>query len=265
MSVELNPLYDSSAGGAGAGSDASSGSADPGAPAEKSTLIGAVHKAVAPVMADNQQASLQVDERSNLKTTMATLIAGENQDRDYLNTVSGATEVLFVPEGSVDFLLGTVGSGGDYLDHIDIYVTDPTKSQIVIRDGQTAPVLTLTSHTATASTATVVNTAANAAAVTQNQYRGYLMKLGTEYKRILAHPAFAAGAVNQYTLAEPLSAAPALGASFSIEDRRYVWEIRPNNTSRSGDQHRCRFRSYQQGFRITAGAGVYLRAVGDFT
>jgi hypothetical protein len=200
-----------------------------------------------------------------LYTSSATLAAGENQDRDWQAVANGADQVLSVQSGMLDALLGVTGAAGDFLHHVDVYITDSTKSQVVIRDGVTAPSLSLTTHASTASTTTVINTATNPAAVTADQYKGSLLKVGGEYRRILTHTAFAANAVNTYTLDRALSAAPGTGVAFVIEDRRYVWELIPNGMTAAAMQWDCQFRSYQAGWRLTTEAGVRLRAVGDFT
>jgi hypothetical protein len=198
-------------------------------------------------------------------TSSATLAAGENQDRDWQAVANGADQVLAVQSGMLDTLLGVTGAAGDFLHHLDVYITDSTKSQVVIRDGVTAPSLSLITHASTASTTTVINTATNPAAVTADQYKGSLLKVGGEYRRILTHTAFAANAVNTYTLDRALSAAPGTGVAFVIEDRRYVWELIPNGMTAAAMQWDCQFRSYQAGWRLTTEAGVRLRAVGDFT
>jgi hypothetical protein len=241
------------------------GPANGGAAATKATLVGAQFRTTPPALTDGQQASLQVDNGSNLKTTLATLLAGEEQDRGWQNVVNGASTVYPVPSGSVDLLIGTIGDVGDYIDHLDVYMTDSSKSQVVIRDGVTAPVLSIATHATTASTTTVINTVINAAAVAADQYKGALMKVGTEYRRILPHPAFVAGVVNQYTLDRPLSVAPAASVTVAIEDRRYVWEELPSGTYATPLQWTCQHRSSQGGYRISTESGVRLRVVGDAT
>lgn len=211
------------------------------------------------------EAGFLTPEEAGVTVETDTLMAGENQRLDVLQTISGASERWPVESGQVDYLLGMVGNAGDYLDRVDVFITEAAKSQIVLRDGITAPVLSATTHAATASTTTVINTAINAAAVTANQFRGCLMKVGSEYRRVLAHAAFAAGVVNQYTLDRALSAAPGLSAAIAIEDRRYVFELAPTNTLTSGTQFRVQYDSKQAGLRISTESGVYLAAFGDFT
>lgn len=206
-------------------------------------------------------------EDAPLYTSSATLAAGEVQDRDYQKTLNAASGGRGVPSGANDALLGTVGGAGDYLKRINYSTKAAGSSQVVARDGLVAPVLAINTHATTASTTTVINTAINPTAVTANQFRDCLVKVGTEYRHIEPHAAFAAGVVNAFTVDRAFSVAPGVGVAVAILDRNFAFEAVPHGLAAGASgfvdiDRACRNNAWY----VATADGVRLPSVtGDFT
>lgn len=75
-----------------------------------------------------------------LRTVLASLLAGEDQDIDALRVIDGGDQYKPVAASATDFVLGAVGAAGDYLDSLVIVVSAAATSQVQIRDGAGAPI-----------------------------------------------------------------------------------------------------------------------------
>lgn len=198
------------------------------------------------------------------EVSLGTELAGENPLYGWMDMEAGATDYggTVLPR-RVDQVLGTVGGTGGFLKRLNPIVEAPTDSRVVLKEGNPLPKKLILTHGATASTTTVINTTNNPDAVIVDQYRDHLVRVGTgPYRKILAHAAFAAGAVNSYTLDQPLDAAPAINVPVAIEDPALVVEWLPVGvpvgTYQLPVERYCRGDSW----RVSTGATVHCAPSG---
>lgn len=200
------------------------------------------------------------------KVDLDTQLAGENLLFDWQKTEAGATESGgTVLPGRIDQVLGSQGAATDYLKRLNVVVSSPTDSRVVLKEGIPTAKKEIYTHGATASTTTVINTAANPDAVVANQYQHHLVRVGAgPYRKILAHAAFAQGAVNSYTLDQALDTAPGTNVIVVIEDPALVTEVVPLGASVNPHpvpvERHCR----GAGWRVSTGTTVHCVPSGDF-
>lgn len=203
---------------------------------------------------------------SNATVAIGTLWAGEDQQRGWGRMVNGASQGKTVRSAQTDFAIAnTAGAIGDYLRAVRVSVNTSANSQVIVKDGISPTALISTLTVAAGSTASSIVTSTNAAAVTADQYKDCIIKVGTTYRRILTHGAFSGGTANTYTLDHALSATPANGTAIRIEDPQFVFEL-VAAASPVGPQtviidERCT----GSGWFISTDTGVIARAVGSFT
>jgi len=70
-----------------------------------------------------------------LHVYQTSLISGENQTLNVLETISGGSEYETVAASQSDQALGSVGAAGDYLDKLIIVVSTAATAQVQIKDG----------------------------------------------------------------------------------------------------------------------------------
>lgn len=92
-----------------------------------STIVGAVYNATPPTYTDGQQTQNQADASGSLKTTMATLISGENQSINRMMVVNYCTGTYISTATTT-----TIKSGSGVLHAITI--TESVASTIIVYD-----------------------------------------------------------------------------------------------------------------------------------
>lgn len=198
-------------------------------------------------------------------SSLGTKLAGENTDFDWTKQEAGAIERRNVLPGQTDVVLGSIGASTDYLKRVSAVVSSSAASRVVIKDGLPSPKKALTTHASTASTTTTLNTAINTEAVTADQFKDHLVRVGTgPYRKILTHSAYAAGVVNSYNLDVALPAAPGTNVAIVIEFPDLVWEILP--VGAAVDTHPLLIEQHctGAGWRLSTDTGVSTFNNGDF-
>ena len=196
---------------------------------------------------------------------VGTTAAGENITFDWQKTEAGATQYRNILPGQVDQVLGSIGAPSDYLKRILAVVTNSAASRVVLKEGTPSPKKTINTHGSTASTTTVLNTAINVDSVIADQYKDHMVRVaGGPYRKILTHPAFAAGVVNSFTLDVALPAAPAVNVAIVIEFPEYVMEILPIGAPVGTNGILIENHCGGNGWRISTDTSVSVRASGDF-
>lgn len=198
-------------------------------------------------------------------TSLDTQLAGENLTFDWQKQEAGATQGRNTLPGRTDQVIGSIGGQSDYLKRVLCPVSNSAASRVVLKEGNPAPKKTLTTHASTASTTTVLNTAINVESVVADQYKDHLVRVdGGRYSKILTHAAFAANAVNSYTLDEALPVAPGTGKTIVIEFPEWVAEILPNGAPVQTHIIPIERHCTGPGWRISTNTGVGAISSGDF-
>ena len=70
-----------------------------------------------------------------LHVYQTSLISGENQTLNVLETISGGSEYETVAASQTDQTLGATGAAGDFLSHLVIVVATAATAQVQIKDG----------------------------------------------------------------------------------------------------------------------------------
>lgn len=192
--------------------------------------------------------------------------AGENLDFDFTGVEAGATQFGGnVLPGRIDQVIGTVGNLTDYLRLMQPVVSATTDSRVVLKEGNPLPKKGITTHGATPATTTQITTANNLDAVVANQYQHHMIRVGTgPYRKILAHAAFAAGAVNVYQLDQALDVAPGVNVPVFIEDPDLVFEVLPLGAPVGSHEIKIQRFCRGDGWRVSTGTTVHCPTTGHF-
>lgn len=218
---------------------------------------------------------------TSVPVTLAGLISGEDQAKNWLRTADGATQGYQLnPYGSgaagdvtAETVLGASGASGDYLKSLTYNVRNATAAAaFVLQDGQVLGTVG-TSGTAPTGTTTISVVATAAITLLQNQFSGRIIMItytptgasGTVKlrRRITSHAAFASATSLSFTVTHAVPAGGAISA-WQVEGPD-CYEILPYNTPVGMYQIKLGEVSTTGAWRIAVDSGVSCHAIGKFT
>lgn len=218
-----------------------------------------------------------------IPASLATLISGEDQTNNWLKTSDGGQQYyIFSPApnavagGAVplsDQIVGTVGSGGDYLKSIVFKVDSATNAAVFLQDGNLTDPVSGTTGTDPAGTTTVALTASASFSATANQYRGFVLLVTytptgsagsvTVPRKIVTHAAVSASTAVSFVVTHNLPAGATVTA-WSVLPLS-AREILPFNAVVGTTSVTFGKVSTNGGWRISVDSGVQVECIGKFT
>lgn len=171
--------------------------------------------------------------------TLATLLSGENQSRNWIGVADGATQsqnVLPLPNAiagglmpNASVALGLVGAVGDYLKTMIVTVRSASNASVFVQDGTVANISSGTSGTNPLGTTALAVVASAPFSATANQYAGFVISVtytptGSAtpieiWTRIATHAAVVASTAFPVTLDHAIPVGTAITA----------WSLRPTS------------------------------------
>lgn len=213
-------------------------------------------------------------------TYLRSLLAGEDQIRDVLRIVDGASQgVHQLPINhssgqyqNSDVILGTTGAAGDLLKHLSINVSSATNAAVYLSQVGAAPLTLGTAGTSPAGTTTLAVTATTAFTATAKQHVGRIISVtytptsGPSVKikrKVVDHAAFSAVTALSFTLSHAIPA----GASITAWQLEPIssWEVVPFNAAVGMYNKPLGERSTIGGWQLSTDTGVEVHANGIFT
>lgn len=211
---------------------------------------------------------------------LSTLISGEDQTNNWLQTADGGWQYYNVDPPSIggitspntNKILGTAGAAGDYLKTLVLNVVSNTTSAVYLTDGVGTNQLSGTAGTNPPGTTTLTVTA-TATTAAANAYAGSIVSVtytptsgaSTVFKRrIVSHAAFAAATSLAFTVTHALPAGATITA-WAVEPALTSFEVVPYNMAVGVYTLPLGIKSTVGGWRLSTDSGVLVLATGKFT
>lgn len=191
---------------------------------------------------------VRVSDIEPLPTGLATLIAGEDQSRNAIRTISGAQQygvIRPLPSAAAASSTmplsnviagGGVGAAGDLLSTFNINVGSNTNAAVYIQDGSIAAIAGGTTATSPTNTTTLAATASAPQTWTANQYAGNLVSVTyiptggavtTVIRKIVSHALVSASTAISVVVTHAIPAGASVTAWSLLP--LSAWEVLPFN------------------------------------